>query len=284
LKGKKFQYNKVSFMENLNNSNNQENIVELYLIDRIIAFFTEPKTLFLYIKENGSKVSDWIIPVLLTSFIAILINTYYYNNDYFRTIVIQKQTAKVQEQLKEQVEKKQITKQKADEILEQTIKGMDEWIEKSSNPIVIVFQFVSSFIVMIIFSLIIALYYKLAFQYVGKVMVTFDVIFYLCVVTLWFAIIDIVLAFILSIVSGNLISSLSLGNILGIENFHILFWLNKISIFTILGYIWVAKGISTICVVDSKKSLIHIFIYWIVGSVIMYLLAANIPLFKNFVQ
>lgn len=126
-------------MENLNNSNNQENIVELSLIDRIIAFFTEPKTLFLYIKENGSKVSDWIIPVLLTSFIAILINTYYYNNDYFRTIVIQKQTAKVQEQLKEQVEKKQITKQKADEILEQTIKGMDEWIEKSSNPIVIVF-------------------------------------------------------------------------------------------------------------------------------------------------
>ncbi len=271
-------------MENLNNFNNQDNIAELSFVDRIIAFFTDPKTLFLYIKENGPKVSDWIIPVLLTSIIAILINTYYYNNDYFRTLVIQKQTARVQEQLKEQVQNKQITKEKADEILEQTTKGMDEWIEKSSSLIAIAFQFISSFIVMIIFSLIITFYYKLAFQYVGKVMVTYNIVFYLIVVTFWFAIIDIVLAFILSIVSGNLISSLSLGNILGIGNFYILFWLNKISIFTILGYIWVAKGISTIYDVDNKKSLIHIFIYWMAGSVIMYLLAANIPIFKNFVQ
>lgn len=264
--------------------NNQNEVQELSFTERLIAFFTDTKLLFANVKNYGIKVIDWIIPLLLISFVAIFINLYYMNNDFFKVIVMQKQMARMQEQLQEQVNKKVIPKEKADEILEQTRKNTEDYIEKSKSPILIIFQIFSTLIAMLFFLLIIAGYFKVCFQLIGKINIGFSLMFYLVGITFWFGLIDILLSFLTSIVTGNLISSLALGNLLNNADFHTLFWMNKLSIFGIFSYIWIAKGISIIKEIEFKKSIMLTFGFWLFGNLLVYLLAMNIPFFKNFVQ
>lgn len=268
-------------MEN-NEINNQKDAQNLSYTERLISFFTDFNLFFTNIKVCGNKAIDWIIPLILVSFIAIFINLYYMNSNYFKVIILQKQMARMQEQLQEQVDKKIITQKKADETMEQIQKNTEDYIEKSKSPVVVIFQIVSSLISMLIVMAIIAVFFKFCYQLIGKISIEFSLMVYLIGITFWFSLIDFLLSFIISIATGNIISSLALGNLLGIENFHIMYWINKISIFGIISYIWIAKGISVIKEIEFKKSLMLTFGFWFLGNLLFYVLAINIPFLKNF--
>ena len=99
-------------------TNNEFKFEELSISDKLVSLFTEPSKLFSNMSKFGVKTSDWIIPVIVMTLLAMTVQIVIMQNPALKQQVINEQMERFELQLNQMVESGQFTQAQADEQLE----------------------------------------------------------------------------------------------------------------------------------------------------------------------
>jgi Yip1 domain len=242
---------------------------ELSHSDKMIGIFAEPSSTFEKIAKFPVKTIDWLLPLLILLVVVAITQILVMSNEEIAYQVKQKQ----EKAINELVDKKVLTREQADQRIEQS--------EKFSNsPLAKVFQtiaiFLFGFIFFFIVSLIYFLFAKFAFKGDGgytSVLVANGLTFYI-------AIIQIVIAAILSMAFGRLLNGLSIASLADIDKSTFIgFILGKIDPFSIWAYSIVSIGLAKMFRSSSTiKYFLMVFGVWILGSLLLWGIGKAVPL------
>ncbi len=241
---------------------------ELTHADKMTGIFTEPSATFEKIAKFPVKTVDWLLPILLLLLVISLTRILMMNNEE-----ISYQVKQIQEKsINEMVEKGVITSEQADQQIEQS--------EKFSNsPIGWIIQTVGIFIFgFIIFFFIVLIYFLLA-KFALKGNGGFASALVGSGLTAYISIIQVVLAAILALIFGKLMTDLSVATFTDIDKSTITGWiLGKIDPFSIWSYSVYSIGLAKMFRSDSTtKYFILVFGVWILGSLLLWGIGKAVP-------
>ena len=136
--------------------------------DKLVGVLTDPSRTFLKLSTLPVKTSDWLIPILVVIVLAILSNFLLMSNPIIRSQAIEKQMAIVEENFDMAVENGQISREAADQQLEQIRDNIDAQM-KAGMIIQIVATFVIAFVIFFIVAGVFFLIAKFIFSpsYIG---------------------------------------------------------------------------------------------------------------------
>lgn len=117
-------------MEEIKNTEIQEEEVELTHSDKLLGIFTNPAGITKQMSKFPAKIIDWVLPLLLLIFITIAIDIIFVSVPKLRQLSIDQQMEAVQEALDRAVEQGQLTQEQADQRLEMTYQFMEQGIQK----------------------------------------------------------------------------------------------------------------------------------------------------------
>ena len=89
-------------------TNNELKFEELSISDKLVSLFTEPSKLFSNISKFGVKTSDWIIPVIVMTLLAMTVQIVIMQNPALKQQVINEQMERFELQLNQMVESGQL--------------------------------------------------------------------------------------------------------------------------------------------------------------------------------
>ena len=241
---------------------------ELTHTDKMTGIFTEPSSTFEKIAKFPVKTVDWILPLLILLFVVSVTQVLVMSNEEIAYEVKQKQV----KTMDEMVEKGIITREQADQQIEQSEKF-------SKSPIGWILQTVGIFIVgFIVFFLVVLIYFlfaKFAFNGNGgysSALVGSGLAAYI-------SIIQVVLAAILALAFGRLMSDLSVASFANMDKTTITGWvLGKIDPLSIWAYAVTSIGLAKMFRSDlTGKYFILVFGVWILGSLLLWGIGQAVP-------
>lgn len=252
---------------------------ELNHSDKVLGVFSDPSSTFEKTSKFPNRTIDWLLPVLLLALFISLQQIFYHNNPNIAYQLKQKQMEAINKRLNSAVESGQMTREQAD----QQRNAIEEQMEQMGG-IGLVLQIIGIFIVMfIIFFLISAIYFLLA-KFVLKgdgsyssTMVAYGLSWYI-------AILGVIIITIISLFMGRLILDTSVASFVDADKATFTGWLlAKLDIFSIWSYIVLGIGIAKMFKSSSVgKYLVMVFGVWIIGGLILFLLAKVIPFLQMF--
>lgn len=235
---------------------------ELSFLDKVTGIFTEPSNVFESIKKFEFKTVDWLIPTIVLILVAILSNSLIMSNPEIKVEAIAEQRAKMEEQFKDAVAEGRMSQEQADTQIEQAEKMMEGGLGTIFRSIgAIVFIFLFLFLVSLFYWLIWTKLLKGTGQYKGALTVYG--------MTYWIGIVEVILVVILSFVMVKLVQGVSIATFVDFEKASDLrYFMAKLNPFTIWGLYVAGIGLGKIFSVEKNKSLLTIFIIWVVYVII----------------
>jgi len=248
---------------------------ELTHTDKMTGIFTEPSATFARIAKFPVKTIDWLMPVLLLLFVISLTQILVMSNEEIYFQARQKQEEQLQKTFDSMVEKGQMTREQADQQMESAMermamgRGPVGWILQTVS--ILIFGFIVFFLVVLIYFL----FSKFAFKGNGG----YTSALVGSGLTAYISIIQVVLAAILALAFGRLMSDLSVASFASMDKTTITGWvLGKIDPFSIWAYAVTSIGLAKMFRSDSiTKYFILVFGVWILGSLLLWGIGKAVP-------
>lgn len=262
-------------------NNNDDNMqltseeAELSHTDKLVGIFTEPSSTFENIAKFSPKVKDWLIPVLVLIVFAAASNLIIMSVPTIKYQIQQKQIEKIEKSLDEEVAKGNLSRQAADERLEQTRNMM----QNVSGGIFVVFQVISIVIMLFITFFIVSLIYFAAAKLILKGEGNYSSAMVANGLPYYISIISVIVMTIASLALGRFVQGTSIASFLGMDRTAFPgFLLGKLDIFVIWMLIVLSIGLAKMFHSrDTKKYIIVVFGIWVFWILITYALAQAVP-------
>ncbi len=248
--------------EQLQNNQPSEDITtnfeEMTLSDKITGVLIEPSKVFENVKIFNPKISDWLIPLLILIILTILSTYLITTNPEIKAEIDLKSKQAIEESLDKQVKEGKITQQQKEEQLEQ--------IEKfTSGPAMMIIQYISITLFMFLFTFVIAAVYYLIWIFMLKGQGSYNHALSVYGLSLVINMIEVILVSILSLIMVKFMNSFSVAAFLDLEKGKTLnYILSKINPFTFWWLYVVGVGLGKVYSVPKNKSLITIFVLWLI--------------------
>jgi hypothetical protein len=263
----------VSSTEEFQNQNG-----ELSHSDKMIGVFTEPSKTFEHTSKFPPRNKDWIIPVLILFAVAAIMRIISMTNEEVKF------EAKKQgiDRIEKMVEDGTLTREQGDAALEQ----VDQQMAFMDGPVGWVITLATTVIFgFIIFIVIVGLYFLLV-KFLLKGEGTFSSALVANGLTSYISTLQLIIAGIITLVVGKMITDTSLASLLGSDKMTITGWLfAKIDPITIWSYIVLSIGLAKMFKSQSTgKYYILVFGFWLIGMFILFQIAQAVPFLQNFMQ
>lgn len=261
-------------MDEYNNFNQEEEELELSHTDKAVGVFAEPGKTFADVAKEGPKVTDWLIPIIITILIVIASTLIIYNTPALKMKVIEKQMEAVQKNFDEAVEAGQMSQEAADS----QIQVVYEQMEKSAG-IFMISQIVAGIVVVFVVFFLMAAIYLLIFNLFFKSQMSYGHVLSVTGLVTYISLIEALFILIYMLATENLAEGLNLGVLMGIEkDSFVNFLLFKIAPLKIWALIVTGIGLSKISVVKDTAKYVYVIVgLWFAWSVLMYFLGSAVP-------
>ena len=258
---------------------NEHEEFELSHTDKLVGVFSEPTATFGKMAKFPQKTSDWIIPILVVIVIAILSQVLMMNNPAIKVAMLEKQMARVEKQLKESVDKGEITQAQADERLETTREQMSQ-----SGTVQLIGTIVgvpiAVFIMFFIVSGVFMLVAKFGLKGEGiykDAMVAYGLPQYIMAIQLIVVVIS-------ALAMSKFFSGTSVADYLGSDKTTITgFLLGKLDVFSIWFYVVFGIGLAKMFKSNNtQKYIIAVIAVWFGFALLFFALAKAVPFLSFF--
>lgn len=253
-------------------------------LDRVINLFTSPKDLFEDISVNGPKITDWLLPFVLTIFITISASFFYMSNDALRYYMQDKQIKKAYTYIDSQVANGKISKSDAVSQKETTAKQISEGFEKAKSPIFLIFQFVAAFIAALIVLMVVTSYYYLGCRFLSKnTEVKFASVLSILGICSYITLIEQIFAIMFTLILSKVLTGISVASFLDdTTNSNLLYFAGKIAPFTLISYFLIGLGLSKVFRMSYAKAYAFVFGSWVFFGLFFFALTRVFPFLSNF--
>jgi len=251
---------------------------ELSHSDKMIGVFTEPTKTFEHTAKFPPRNKDWVIPILiLFIIIGITRSISMMNTDVFFDTK-QKQVDRIEQM----VEDGTLTQEQGDNALE----GIDTQMEMMSGPIGWVINIASVLIFGFIFFFIVAGIYFLFIKFLLKGEGTYSSVLVANGLTGYITIVQMIIAAIITMALGSMVQDSSLASLLSSDKSTIQGWIfAKIDPVSIWAYIVLSIGYAKMFKSESTgKYYALVFGLWIIGGLVLFLLAQAVPFLSFLAQ
>ncbi len=251
---------------------------ELSHSDKLIGIFTDPGNTFKKMSEFPPRTIDWLLPLSILLVIIIATQFLVLSNSEIYYQVKQKQLQRIEKTMNDAVAKGQMTQDQANEQMNRIQDNLD----KGRTPVAMIMQAVGiiifGFIVFFIVSGVYFLFSRFAFKGEGNynsALVAYGM-------TSYIAIIQVVLAAIISLLMGKMLSDISLASFMNADKSTLMgFLLAKIDIISIWAFIVLSIGLAKMFkAASTTKYYVMVFGLWIVWGLIVFGLGKAVPFLK----
>lgn len=244
---------------------------ELSHSDKMIGIFTEPTKTFGQTAKFPPRNKDWVIPLVIFFFIVAVIRMVSMMDEEVFFEAKQKQI----DSIEKMVESETLTREDGDAAIER----IDEQMEFMQGPVgwvitiatTLIFGFIVFFIIVGIYFLFVKLLLKGEGGYASALVANG--------LTAYISIVQYIIVGILTMTFGALINDTSLAALLGTDRTTIAgFFLAKIDPLSIWAYIVLSIGLAKMFKSQSTgKYYALVFLLWIVGGLLLFLVAQAVP-------
>ncbi len=249
-------------------------------LDRMIGVISEPSAAFSAISKQGTRHTDWLIPILLMIIVTVITTITAFSNPEIKAKMMQMQRKTMEEQFEKQIASGQMTREEADKIKENASRFTE-------NPVMlIVFPAISTVIVTFIWFFFFALIGWLIAKNLLGGTGTFNDAMTALGLPLYITVISLIIIIIISFASGELASGVNLLLLTKAEVTTFSgFIQSKIDVFAIWFYAVVGIGFARMFKSDNTlKYVITSLSIWFVLNLAVYFLATTVPLFRGFLR
>jgi len=232
-------------------------VPRMSITDKIIGVYTEPEPVFENVKEAGPRAGDWLLPIGLFMVVMIIMTLIRFSDPAFLSEIANKQA----EALQEKVDSGDMTQEQADMALDQ-IEGMGGTIMMIGSAVGILF-------VMPIIFLAMAFIYWLFLKFAFKGSATFHLVFAAIGLVAYISILDPLISFILSYITGNVFATFSPTMFMEADLQSTLYrFMSALNPITIWATYVLGVGFSKIAEIPKTKALALTFGLWAVYVVV----------------
>jgi len=256
-------------------SNIDANQQELSHTDKASGILTEPKRTFEIISKFPPRTIDWLLPVLILLLVVSLTRILVMSNEEIYFQFKEKQIQQTEKIFDGMVAKGQMTREQADEQIEQAKGRMD----MGRKPIGMVFQTIFIFIIGFIIFFITATIYFAAVKLIFKGHGSFASLLVGYGLPIYISMLQIIIASIISLALGRLLLDTSAASLMNMDKTQISgFFLSKIDPFSIWVYSVISIGVAKMFKSSSAgKYFALVFGVWIIGGFLIWLLGKAVP-------
>ncbi|HMU42942.1 MAG TPA: YIP1 family protein [Ignavibacteriaceae bacterium] len=267
-------------MENYEGTNQESQVEtsteqELSHSDKMIGVFTEPAVTFEKVSNFPARTVDWALPMFILLVLVALSQILMMSNSEISFQMKEKARQNIEKSFADAVKNGQMTQSQADEQID---KIMDQ-MEQGRGAIGMVIQTVSIFVIGFIFFFIISAIYFFFSKIVLKGSGSYSSALVASGLTSYISMIQIILAAILALVFGKLMSDISIATFISADKSTITGWfLAKLDPISIWAYIVVGIGLAKMF--RSKSTInyiIMVLLVWILGSLIFFAISKAVP-------
>jgi hypothetical protein len=251
---------------------------ELSHSDKMIGIFTEPTKTFEHTANFPPRNKDWVIPLVIFFFIIAVIRMVSMMNEEVFFEAKQKQI----DAIEEMVESETLTREDGNTAIER----IDEQMEFMQGPFgwiitiatTLIFGFIVFFIIVGIYFLFVKLLLKGEGSYASALVANG--------MTAYISIVQYIVVGILTMAFSTLINDTSLAALIGADRTTIAgFLLAKIDPLSLWAYIVLSIGLSKMFKSESTgKYYALVFSLWIVGGLLLFLVAQAVPFLSFLAQ
>ena len=245
---------------------------ELSHTDKLVGVFAEPKTMYEKTAQFPPRTVDWIVPLIVLIIFSIISSYIILSNPEIAYNIKHEQLAKIESSLQEMVDKGQLSQEQAD----QQMSTIEERMSEGTNMVqTIIFTIIRVFL----FFFIVSGIYFIVARFIFKGEGTYASAMVANGLTAYIDIIQVIIATILTIVTGRLFMGTSLAAIMHVDKATFGgFLLGKLDIITIWSLAIVSIGLAKMFKSEKMgKYFIFIFGLWIVWSLIIFGLGQAVP-------
>jgi len=251
---------------------------ELNHSDKMIGIFTEPTKTFEHTAKFPPRNKDWVIPLVIFLFIVAVIRMVSMMNEEVYFEAKQKQI----DAIEKMVESETLTREDGDSAID----SIDEQMEFMQGPVgwvitiatTLIFGFIVFFIIVGIYFLFVKLLLKGEGGYASALVANG--------LTAYISTVQYIIVGILTMAFGALINDTSLAALLGTDRGTIAgFLLAKIDPLSLWAYIILSIGLAKMFKSQSTgKYYVLVFSLWIVGGLLLFLIAQAVPFLSFLTQ
>ncbi len=248
---------------------------ELSHTDKLVGVFAEPGVMYAKTAQFPPKTIDWIIPLLVMIVFSIASAWIIQSNAEVAYNIKQEQLGKIEQSFQEMVDKGQMTKEQAQEQMNR----IEERMSEGTNMVqIVIFTIVRVFL----FFFIVSGIYFIAARFIFKGEGTYASAMVANGLTAYIDVIQVIIATILTIVTGRLVMDTSLAAFMHIDKSTFGgFILGKLDVITIWSLAIVSIGLAKMFKSEKMtKYFIFVFGLWIVWSLIIFGLGQAIPFLR----
>ena len=251
---------------------------ELSHSDKMIGVFSEPSNMFESTAKFPPRTKDWLIPVLILFLVIAIIRIVAMSN---KEIAYESKKAQV-DRIEKMVEDGTLTREQGDRALEQ----IDQQSKFMSGPVGWVITVVSTIIFGGIFFFIMVGIYFLLIKFGLKGEGSYNSALVANGLTAYITLLQMILGGILTMVLGRMIMDTSLASVLGTDKATITGWLlAKVDPLSIWAYSVLSIGFAKMFKAKSAMPyFILVFALWIIGGLLIYFIAINVPMLRGMLQ
>lgn len=258
----------------------KQEIEELSHTDKIVGVISEPGNLFSKLVFLPTKVTDWLFPLLALIVVAIISTFIYMANPEIKYEIQQQQEKGMREQFDKMVESGQMTREQADEQMEQSAKFVN-------NPIFMyLVPSISIFIIMIlwffVFTTLAFLIAKFAFKGEGGYAQAMSAMG----LPIYISVLGSIILVIVGMLIGKMLTGLNPASLMGMDLKTLPgFLLSRLDLFTIWFYVVVGISFAKMFKSDNvKKYVITSLAAWMIFMFIIFGLGQVSPIFSNMIR
>lgn len=259
----------------------KQEIEELSHTDKIVGMISEPSTLFSKLVFFPTKAADWILPLLALIIVAIVSTFIYMSNPEIKYEIQQQQQKAMREQFDKMVESGQMSREQADEQMEQSAQFVN-------NPMFMyLIPSISVFIIMILWFFIITTLAFLLAKFALKGDGSYSQAMTAMGLPLYISVLGSIILVITGMLMGKMLTGLNPATLMSMDLKTLPgFLLSRLDLFTI--WFYVVIGISFAKMFKSNntnKYIITSLAAWLIFMFIIFGLSQLAPsIFGNMIR
>lgn len=266
--------------ETIQNDQPKNDMEELSHTDKIVGVISEPTNLFTKLAFLNTKVSDWLLPLFALIVVAIAATFIYMSNPEIKLEMQQQQEKAMREQFDKMVESGQMTREQADEQLDNTMQMM------GGSGMMQVFSSIGILVVMLVWFFVFTTIAFLIAKFVLKGDGSYSQAMTAMGLPLYITVLQSIILIIVGMLLGKMLTGLNPASLTGMDIKSLPgFLLSRLDVFSIWFYVVLGIAFAKMFKSDNVKKYIFTSIgVWLVFMFIIYGLGKVSPIFENMIR
>lgn len=266
--------------ETIQNDQPKNDMEELSHTDKIVGVISEPTNLSTKLVFLNTKVSDWLLPLFALIVVAIAATFIYMSNPEIKLEMQQQQEKAMREQFDKMVESGQMTREQADEQLDNTMQMM------GGSGMMQVFSSIGILVVMLVWFFVFTTIAFLIAKFVLKGDGSYSQAMTAMGLPLYITVLQSIILIIVGMLLGKMLTGLNPASLTGMDIKSLPgFLLSRLDVFSIWFYVVLGIAFAKMFKSDNVKKYIFTSIgVWLVFMFIIYGLGKVSPIFENMIR